>query len=269
MKLLFHDVDGCLNDESGSSLPLHPRPPSERQRTELDKLGSLLDSSDIDQLILNTGRALQDTLLLVSSIASDKLTHLIVEHGTQVYDVKLGQLLPTPPKMRASLEQITRLIDWYQETGQNVLNEAMSSRIRAIHKQTNLTLLSPENIDDHLLYEQVVELIDQSPFAPEHYIVHHSKPDRLVDVLSLIDKGDGVSWCIDSSGLRDVETFAIGNGVNDLPMMERVDHCLCPANSEPELIQYCQQNGGLVSEHTYIAATNNWLKQRLSSESIT
>ena len=51
-KILFHDVDGCLNTPDGASLPFEAAQLQPIQRNALSQLGEVLDKSDIDVMFV-------------------------------------------------------------------------------------------------------------------------------------------------------------------------------------------------------------------------
>lgn len=263
MNILFHDCDGCLNTATGDSIPLASEPYPADLQTLLASLGTALDASDIDQLIINTGRSLADTQPLVPLINSPKLRFLVVEHGAVIFDVLQNEFVTRPESLASRLVPIQRFIHWYQESGKPLLEQWLDQPIAGIDKEFNLTLLAPPALDDNELLEAVRKLIEKSPCAADQLIIHHSRNDRLVDVMSDIDKGEGVSVFCQHYVAHSPTTFAVGNGLNDLPMMKFVDTAICPANSEPEMIDYCRRNNGVVSDYSYAQATLHWLHQRI------
>jgi len=87
MKIIFHDVDGCLNADGDTPIPIGGEQFSPNQTTKLKELGRKLDDSSIDQLVINTGRSMAETLPIVEIIASDKLQYVVAEHGAIYLDI--------------------------------------------------------------------------------------------------------------------------------------------------------------------------------------
>ena len=96
----------------------------------------------------------------------------------------------------------------------------------------------------------------------DKFVYHWSRPERFIDVMGLMDKGLGVELVHEF--LQPSHTFAIGNGLNDLAMLRTVDHPICPANAEREVIEYCRANGS-VSSHSFIAALQDFLETRITN----
>ncbi len=81
-----------------------------------------------------------------------------------------------------------------------------------------------------------------------------------------IDKGDGVeiitSLLAESHNpTQAITSIAIGNGLNDLPMLEVATLPFCPGNAEPEVCEFCRSRSGIVSEHDFIEATLRLLEE--------
>lgn len=261
MKILFHDVDGCLNTEDGLELPHKGATLSEYQAQRLAELGRSLDKSSIDMMVINTGRSLQDTQAIADAIQSDKLAYIIAEHGAVIHHTVSRSLINWNLADADPLVGINNLISWYHSEGKNILSDNIQKHIEELDKIANLTIVVPEGMDSDLMFAEVNKLIDKnSPFDHSDFVFNHSKTDGYVDVMSPIDKGDGLCFIKDLVDATEVQTISVGNGLNDLPMMKKTDLCICPANSEPELIEFCQTRESIISEHAYIDATLNWLK---------
>lgn len=265
MKILFHDVDGCLNAPDGAGLPLSNQHFSAQQSEQLQALGKALDASMVDIMAINTGRSLEDTKTLIHSINSTKLKYLIAEHGAVIFDIDNDQALKWHSTRHASnnhdpLEKILAFIQWYKVTGCSILADKLGSNLVVLEKIANLTVKIPPSIDCHHAFEQLQQLVrDDSPFEHEDFVFHNSVADGFIDVMSNIDKGDGIEIVCNHLRNPQATIIAVGNGLNDMPMLEKAHVCLCPANSEPEVKEFCQNTAGIISEHSFIEATLNWL----------
>lgn len=267
MKILFHDVDGCLNAPDGVGIPRTNQMFSAQQSEFLQALGVALDASTVDLMVVNTGRSLEETIILVDAIKSTKLKFLIAEHGAVIFDVDNDQPLKWnstnhATKYSDSIEHILVFMQWYKETGHSLLIKKLGTDLAILDKVANLTLEIPPSMDCHHVFEQVQQLVrDDSPFEYEDFVFHNSVSDGFVDVMSKIDKGDGIEIICNHLGKPHATTIAVGNGLNDLPMLEKADICLCPSNSEPEVKEFCQRASGITSDYSFIEATLNWLTQ--------
>jgi len=265
--ILFHDVDGCLNSEDGEHLPMDALAYSVAQKTRLAELGQLLDHSPVTWLAINTGRALADTETLVPLINSPKLRFLIAEHGAVIVDLLKNQSVEWTGHAAEKLAGVRKLINWFYAGGLAEFGRSVGHELRALQKVSNLTIVVPPTADSDLFFAALQKFVrDVSPFAAEEFVFHHSKADGFVDIMSSLDKGDGSNRIMALTSAR--QSIAVGNGLNDIPLMEAADLCICPGNSEPELIDLVRQRGGIVAKSHYIHATLDWLRA-ISSEQIT
>ncbi|MFT6876547.1 MAG: hydroxymethylpyrimidine pyrophosphatase-like HAD family hydrolase, partial [Granulosicoccus sp.] len=154
MKILFHDVDGCLNTPDGLEIPRGDKHFSTQLSQILRALGQALDASTIDLMVINTGRSLEDTMMLANAIQSTKLQYLIAEHGAVIFDVDNNQPLNWKSTRHTKdnkdpLEQILDFMQWYKETGFSVLADRLGTSLIVDNKIANLTLGIPPSIDCH------------------------------------------------------------------------------------------------------------------------
>lgn len=267
MKIVFHDVDGCLNADASSPIPINGEPLPPEQTAKLRELGRKLDASSIDHFVINTGRSMEDTLPTVEGIASDKLQYVIAEHGALYRDVKNEEFIVPQGPIVGKLTMIRSFIDWYRETGSAMLNERVGTDVPILDKEANLTLDCRNALDT----EQVCELLQalvksDAPFDYEQLVFHNSKADGYVDAMSQVDKADGIKVVTSilaptDTAVKTLNSIAIGNGLNDMPMLEAANIPVCPGNAEPEVRDYCQSHSGVVSEYDYIDATLHWLEE--------
>lgn len=256
--ILFHDVDGCLNAEDGIQLPMDNRDYNPLQRQRLSELGILLDQSPVRWLAINTGRSLADTETLVPLINSGKLRYLVVEHGALIVDLLTESTVEWTGSAASKLAEIQLLVNWFNDEGLHHFSRRIGHELRTLDKISNLTIAIPDAVDDQHLFGELRAFVHEaSPFNAEDYVYHYSGSDSFVDIMSSVHKGDGVQRIME---LTDGEqSIAVGNGLNDLPMMEIADLCVCPANSEPELIECVQRRNGIVGQTNYIRTTLDWL----------
>ena len=269
--ILFHDIDGCLNTADGKMLPFELHEFDTSQQASLDMLGDILDESPVDIMALNTGRSLESTLIIAEAIDSPKVKYVIAEHGAIGYRLDtcefidfelLAEDLPEGNSAYKSVQSIPDLIDWYNVSGAELLSDQIGGHAEiASQKMANLTLAIPDGVSGEHMKSSLKDLIESnSPLSEHPFVYHHSTSDGYVDVLSQVDKGTGVRLICMMESIPGLATFAVGNGLNDTAMFEQVDSVLCPFNSEQELKDFCQTNNGLVSEHSFIDATIQWLK---------
>lgn len=269
MKIVFHDVDGCLNADANTPIPIGGKQLPLSQLEKLGELGRKIDDSSIDHLIINTGRSMVDTLFIVDAIASRKLQYVIAEHGAIYRDVKNKKNLVPQGVLVEKLDVIHKFIHWYRDTGAKILNERVGTEVPILDKEANLTLDARNGLDSQYIYNVLQEVVKiHAPFDYSQLVFHHSAADGYVDAMSQVDKGDGVgvvtallSQMYGTS--ENIKSIAIGNGLNDMPMLEVATIPACPKNAEPEVREFCRSRSGLVSEYEFIDATLKWLEEYL------
>ena len=153
-KILFHDVDGCLNTPDGASLPFEAAQLQPIQRNALGQLGEVLDKSDIDVMVLNTGRSIAASIFLAEAINSQKLKYIVAEHGAAGYSmdesshldlVHHAKDIPHLHTAYSGLEKIPVLMKWYEEDGAHLLARKIGHHVVASPKKANLTLRVPDD----------------------------------------------------------------------------------------------------------------------------
>lgn len=272
-KILFHDVDGCLNTPDGASLPFEAAQLQPIQRNALGQLGEVLDKSDIDVMVLNTGRSIAASIFLAEAINSQKLKYIVAEHGAAGYSmdesshldlVHHAKDIPHLYTAYSSLEKIPVLMKWYEEDGADLLARKIGHHVVASPKKANLTLRVPDEVCGDDMQEHLHRLIQQTaPMGGDYLVYHHSVSDGYLDVMAEVDKGDGVQLIRHLESTQQIRTYAIGNGSNDLPMFRHVDVCICPSNSDEAVVEFCETNNGLISQHRFIGATLDILGKAL------
>ena len=265
MNIIFHDVDGCLNVDAETPIPVGGECLSQNQIAKLGELGHKLDDSSIDHFVINTGRSIKETLPIVESITSRKLQYVIAEHGAVCLDVKSNKYVVPQTQIAVKLELIRSFIEWYRESGFKSLNKRVGTAVPILDKAANLTLDARSKVDSQRVYDELIALVkNDSPFDHNELVFHHSKADGFVDAMSLVDKGDGVEEITSllskaKSSTTPICTIAIGNGLNDMPMLRIVTIPVCPENAEYEVKDYCRSRSGVVSKYGFIDATLQWL----------
>lgn len=269
-KILFHDVDGCLNTPDGAALPFERAQLLPSQIDKLCALGESLDDSDIDIMVLNTGRSMAATIFIAEAINSTKLRYVIAEHGALGYSTHDDKYLDFAyharfvPQLRnvyATVNKMGALVNWYEREGTCLLANEIDHVITASPKRANLTLKIPEGYSGASMMRIVRKLIEtHSPVASDKLVYHHSVSEGYVDVMAEVDKGDAVQIICHLESQSALNTYAVGNGENDLPMFKQVEVCVGPSNSDDLLLSYLEENGGTISEHPFIDATLAFLK---------
>lgn len=272
--ILFHDIDGCLNGQDGQPLGFRREDLSTAHRKELVEFGKVLNQSEIEHLVLNTGRTWADTEYLAHAIGSSKVKYALVEHGAGLWDIATRTQIHLNEIVQehrmdhlnsalASLERVSALIQWYEREGHSELADSLGfgGRLTNGAEQTaNLTFKVPGELDGEQVLKALKKLVSANAAFQEDRFVYHYGPEGFVDVVGQIDKGIGVEIVAKHLGGDLKNTAGVGNGVNDLSMLEKVGFSLCPSNAESEVKALCTERG-FVSDHSFINATVVWLSE--------
>jgi hydroxymethylpyrimidine pyrophosphatase-like HAD family hydrolase len=256
-RVVFQDVDGCLNPLSGP-LPDGPgQSPDAEQARLLDQIGRAIDASTVSDVVLNTGRGLTAMDFIVDSLASTKVRYLLAEHGAVAFDVAgetpidMRELANrTGPPDRASryaqLGPIRDAISWYNRAGESQLSALFGHALPALPKTANLTLIVPAGVPPRDLIAAIERALKANDDIDSEDFVYHSS-DLYVDVISEVSKGDGALLLLEELHAAPEQALAMGDGRNDISMFEVLGSGFCPANAAPELKRLCESRAGVVS----------------------
>ena len=262
--ILFHDIDGCLNAECGTALPMGGPPLSALQVKRLAELGQAFDDSEIDAVVLNTGRSLQDTLTIAKALQCTSLRYLAAEHGACMVEYPSLQLIEWTGEKRRQVELIGDLVNWFEQQGLEQLCVQLGTEARMLDKALNVTIETPDSMSGDELTNRLEHFIDScTPFDLTGFVFHNSVSDGYVDIMPQIDKGHAMERILQS--FPDVQTVALGNGLNDLPMMHVADICVCPRNAESDVIDHVRSRAGFIATNPFIDGTFEWLHQLQSN----
>ena len=272
---LFHDADGCLNLIGGQPLPFCAKRLTKPELSRLQELGRRVDASPVSHFILNTGRSWATTSFLCDAIGSSKLCYALVEHGSELWNVHSGSSvnlfdiacssrIKELPEALASKFYVNEMIKWFSKVGAKELCRGFgySGPLKIEEdKSWNLTFSVPNEIDDKVMFEQFRMLVERQPiFSETMFTFHHSRWNRSIDLMGAMDKGLGMAVVMEILGIDISQTVAIGDGLNDISMLERAGTPICPANAEADVIALCRSKG-VASSFGYIEATINWLAE--------
>jgi hydroxymethylpyrimidine pyrophosphatase-like HAD family hydrolase len=256
-RVVFQDVDGCLNTPQG---PL-PDGPGQSLNSEqarlLAEIGRSIDASRLTEVILNTGRGLSAMDFVVEGLASPKIRYLLAEHGAVGFDIVKQQSIDLSeiaqrvgPADRAArytqLGPIRDAIAWYHESGEAQISALFGCALPALPKFANLTLMIPTGISP----TEVIAAIERSLAANDEidssdFVYHFS--DLYVDVISDVSKGDGAVLLLHELDIAPEHALPMGDGMNDVSMFEVLGAGFCPANSAQGLKRVCESRSGVVS----------------------
>jgi hydroxymethylpyrimidine pyrophosphatase-like HAD family hydrolase len=256
-RVVFQDVDGCLNTSDGP-LPDGPgQSPNAEQARMLREIGRAIDDSSVSEVVLNTGRGLSAVDFVVDGLASAKVRYLLVEHGAVAFDIVQHEPVdlrgiaercgpPDRAARYAQLEPIRDAIEWYNEAGESLLSAAFGRPLPALPKTANLTLMIPDGLRPPDVIDAIERALEDNADVNSSDFVYHFS-DLYVDVVSEVSKGDGALLLLEELDTGAEQALAMGDGTNDISMFEVLGSGFCPANSAAELKRVCQQRAGVVS----------------------
>ena len=272
--LVFHDVDGCLNHVSGEPIGFTEAELGDQLRQALTALGRQLDASEVSEFVLNTGRSRIAGEYLVRAIGSRKARYVLAEHGATLWDVELQRSLDVSalahrigePHVLKSHAAMDDLLVWYDQEGEERLRRAIGCEVRLdrqFDQAASLSLRVPAGADGDHMVAIMQRLIEGWGLDAATFDYHHSRPEGFVDVLGKCDKGFGVRAVVSHLEADQAPTVAVGNGLNDLPMLAAVELPMCPSNAENEVRNYCATHGRVLPD-AFIGAVQGWLSEDLA-----
>lgn len=268
IKVIFQDVDGCLNPEDGEHFSAEPNPPlSSKQIAMLQSINAALDASSVEYLIINTGRPYNLIQTLLEHLPSSKARYVLLEHACVLYDREAGAYLDCAQLAShyglddlatryLQVENIHRLTEWYHAEGQQALEAHYKTPLPALEKVGNFSFEIPNQVDGEELLDRVESM------AREHLTEGYTdrlqflRSDRYIDVLPGIHKLDGIHLMVTHLGVDLDQALAVGDYLNDLPVFEEFHRVMCPANAHPRIQALARSKGpcGLISEASYGAS---------------
>jgi len=259
-RVVFQDIDGCLNPPN-APLPDGPgRSPDAEQARLLDQIGRAIDTSVVSHVVLNTGRGLSAMDFVVDALASRKVRYLLAEHGAVAFDVTEKRAIDMqrlakrcgPPERAARYMQLGPIrdaISWYQSAGESQLSALFGHALPALPKSANLTLTVPAGVRSQDLIDAIERALESNAEIDSGDFVYHSS-DHYVDVISEVSKGDGALLLLEELDAAPEQALAMGDGRNDISMFEVLGSGFCPSNAAPELKRVCQSRAGVVSSRS-------------------
>ena len=267
IRVLFHDIDGCLNPEDGSQFVSgeeHRRLTVE-QKSMLARVNAAIDDSSVEKVILATGRRLLDTLFIAEELATSKLRYVLSETGAVAYDLIQDATIDLlavaeesrRPELAAPFEdlsEVQELIHWYNSGGEELLAEKIGSEIHQIPKETLLTLHVPPSATGSSLVEDLKQILRMQTSIQQGCLRFYYNEFH-VDITSPVDKGSGAQILLEMFGVSASDAAMVGDGLNDVAAFEVCGHGFCPGNAAEPLKTVCRERGGVVLEETYGAAS--------------
>ena len=262
IRIVFHDIDGCLNPADGTAFADgEKRGLTLDQSRILESISGAIDRSSIEHVVLTTGRSLADTIFIAKELTTLKLRYLLLEHSAIGYDlvqkVQLDlQAIATSlgaPELRtaySNLRDVHQAITWYRTTGQAILEDKLGCAVSFIPKDSNLTLRVPEAIAGISILNNLKQILFSTTSIKIENLIFHCS-DSYVDVLSKVNKADGVKILLKMLGYLESEATMIGDGPNDLSVFELLGRCFCPSNADSSLKEFCISMGGNVLQEAF------------------
>lgn len=268
IKIIFQDIDGCLNPEDGEGFGVTPDwEPSEHQVETLSAIDRALEASPLEHFVINTGRPWSLVKNLAKHFKTHKARYFLLEHACVLYDRELSRYINCAQLAEAcgladlaaryhNIEIINTLFDWYRSTGRAQLEAHYGVDLTPIDKVGNLSIVIPAGVDGFEMLDRIETLarsevndekIDQLDFV---------RSDNYIDILPGIHKLDGIHLLATHLGIGLEHALAVGDYLNDLSVFESFDRVLCPANAHPEIQALAKSKGshGIVSSLPYGAA---------------
>ena len=262
IRIVFHDIDGCLNPADGT-----PFAAGERRDLTLDqsrilqRISAAIDRSSVEYVVFTTGRSLADTVFIAKELTTLKLRYLLLEHSAIGYDlIRKARLdlqaiarsrgMPELGTAYSNLRDVHQAIIWYRTAGQAILEAKLGCAVPFIPKDSSLTLRVPEAVTGISVLDKLKQLfLSTTSIKVENLIFHCS--DSYLDVLSKVNKADGVKILLKVLGYLESEATMIGDGPNDLPVFELLGRCFCPSNADSFLKEVCISMGGSVLREAF------------------
>lgn len=268
IRIVFHDIDGCLNPPSGESFVAgEVGHLSHEQEKTLENFNSCIENSPIEHLVLNTGRNYFDTAFISKKITTKKLKFLLLEHAAYAWDVQNQHEVDLADiatkfkdnilvKRYEELKSIQTLMAWFQKTGKELFENKYNIDLTVLEKKANLSMEMPSGCHPEDILDQLKELI-QTEFPNEEF--HYCYSHAFLDILGNIHKSDGAVLMCKLFNLNPIQSLVIGDGMNDLDIFEKFPNLLCPHNAHTKIIEHCNTKKGIVSEFKYAQASIDYL----------
>lgn len=280
LKIIFQDIDGCLNPADGEHFSVTPgERPSANQASMLDAINHAVETSPIEHFIFNSGRPLSMVEPILEHFPTSKARYVLLEHACVLYDRETADYINCAELARqcglddlvtryAQVENIHMLFEWYRSQGQGILEAHYQVALPPLDKVGNLSFYIPEPVDGDALLAHVESLV-RSQIGPEHLAhLQFLRSDRYIDILPGIHKLDGIHLLTAHLKMDLDHALAVGDYLNDLPVFEEFHRVMCPANAHPQIQALTRSKGrnGHVAEKAYGPALLDCLQAMQGNE---
>jgi len=265
IRILFQDVDGCLNPEDGEAFPVVRNfRLTEGQAGMLRRIAEAVDASPVEHFVINTGRHWQMLEPIVAGLPTPKLRYCVMEHACVIFDRREERSLDLSALARRygmaglaerfdNLGPMRRLLNWYDRSGQARMEAIFEAGMPRLDKVGNLSVAFPEGTDHDEVMTTMKRLASEAFGADWVSRFEFCRSDRFVDILPGIHKMDGVRLLCAHLEIEPTSALAIGDYLNDRAVFEAAGRVLCPANAHPAIIELTRRKGadGYVSSRAY------------------
>ncbi len=231
-QMLFFDFDDTLYSHASRCVPASTR----------SALLQLLDNGEF--IVIATGRA-SDSIDFIRTALDVPLEWMIVLNGQMIYHngSLVYEKFITLPSIREVYEIARKngfaCGGFYQ--GGSLVSE-INERVKTVWNEFGSPLPKeiPDFFDHYALYQAHLYVTEEEA---EHYFSSQT-PDYLVNwshptLMNLISreagKSKGIEWLMKKFGVKRENTYAFGDGFNDVDMLKSVGHGIAMGNASPEL----------------------------------
>ena len=273
-KVIFQDVDGCLNPADGEDFGVTSDwEPSSQQIEMFQAIDRAVEAAPLEHFVINTGRFWPIFSNIAKHFSTSKMRYFLMEHACVIYDRELGKNLdletmasncglPELAARYASLESMQNLLHWYDAHGRRAMEDRYETAMPRLDKAANLSFAIPDGVDGAELLSAIAARAQEDFEDQEFQQFEFCRSDRFIDILPGIHKLDGIALLCAHLGIEQRQALAVGDYLNDLAVFESFGQVMCPANAHPRIRDLTEAKGasGHVSKHSFGASLLDFLE---------